>query len=217
MRGFHVGLVSGYERRDDGIWISLDTGVEAVLPLDRPVPEKFLSGDFGLGLFARNHGLALSRDAGGRAVWHPAYVCTILLGASFRKEGRMLGMEHWQAGIPPDQAAAGAEVRPLGEGAISLSLAASAAPFHLYSGTPGYEAGAALVKEAVKRLAVSHQGELYTSGNADRGIVRDLQGEDALSMTLARIDFVYNLEREVLHVQKTRCPDKVMAAGRRDP
>ena len=210
MHAFHIGLVSEYTEQENGFHVALDTGKSALLPLDSPVPERFRSGEFGLNLFSRNLGIALTRNKQGGQLWHPACICAPLLGAFFRKHGLLAGMEEWTPEIalhPPLNNTPEQYCPAFGDGTITINLAGmTGSPFYLPAHMPGYVSSGILIREAVENIIVYHEENVFTHKNANRNILQDLAGKNGVSITLSRIDFAFNESYEILYVQSTRCP-----------
>ena len=213
MRRFHIGLVSEYSREKDGYRIVLDTGQSALVPLERPVEERFLAGTFSDELFERNYGVALYTDRSGRGDWLPAQICAIIMGAAFRRDGRLQGMENWSPDWQPDIPPPGPASPALQEGTITVGLVGgTAAPYYLRGGSPGYVQGGAVLKEAVAAMRIVEDGATLR-GAAAKEAVKTLRDGSGVGVHFARVDFAYTRTREIVHMQKTSCVDQEYAAG----
>lgn len=215
MNQFHIGLVSEYFSTRNGYHVALDTGKSALLPPDHPIPEQFLDAKFSLDLFARNHGIALHTDPWGKTSWYPAHICAIILGASYRKDGSIVGMEEWtpQDTTPPTTSQESQQRNIFDEGTITVGLiGGTVAPYYIFNDMPGYAEAGVIVKEVVDNIRISDGEQVFTARNADRNILKDLQGKKGVSINLARMDFAYTLSGyEIVYVQKTICPDQEFA------
>ena len=209
MRQYHIGLVSEYIREKNGYRIVLDTGKSALIPLDNPVGDRFLAGEFSDELFQRNYGVALTTDSGGRVLWYPAQICAIITGASYRRGGRLLDLEHWTPDWEPDGLPPGPGSPALQEGTITVGLVGgTVAPYYLRGGSPGYARAGAVLKEAVAGMRINADGKTFRGPGAGRGLVEALRGKAGVSVHFARIDFAYTPGCEIIHVQKTTCVDQ---------
>lgn len=205
----HIGLVSEYVREENGYRIVLDTGRSALIPLGNPVEERFLTGEFSDELFQRNYGVALSMGADGRIVWYPAQICAILMGASYRRDGRSLGMEHWTPDWSHDVPVFEDGSPALRDGTITVGLVGgTVAPYYLRGDSPGYARAGAILKEALAGMRINNAGETLRAGDSGRNMVEALRGKPGVSVHFARIDFAYTRGYEIIHVQKTTCVDQ---------
>ncbi len=205
MRRFCIGFVDEYVETPEGYRVLLDMGEEALLALDNPIAEHCLNTECGADLFDKNLGAALHVDASGRALWHPARIGVVLMGAAFVREGRMIGMEHWS---PPSAPLPKPEGRNpfLSEGTISLTPASGAAAWHIYGDLPDYERAGALLKELVGSILITAGEHLFTGAEADRSLLKDLKPRNGTAFSLPRIDFAYAEGGEILHIQRSICP-----------
>lgn len=216
MNIFYIGLVSEYLETKKGYRVVLDTGRQALVALENPIPEIYRTGEFSLSPFKGNHGVALRTGPAGESLWYPARICAVLSGAAYRKDGLLVGMEEW---LPPEH---DKTVRAEGEsggqrcqaGMITVDLVGgTVAPYRMYSDTPGYAEAGGILKEAVESFTVTDGEIVLTGKNADRSELAGLHGKKNVRVSFARIDFAYTHDRSIIHMQKTKCPAAEFTAG----